>query len=251
MSVTHTYDSVSEILAGIDKFSALVENDPTLIPAAFSCTVAKSTKLATAPPDQKSVIADDDAGELTDAPSLPAFDEVTMITVNLFDNGVSKKNKRWGINLQVFTETQPFTPHKRLAAWDGCCGVMRDPAIYDRWLLGYIQDHPPGTLSREQAERITGAIIRAGKIPCQPPFPVVGTPMKSIGGKTIYWDSFVTLYQTRDEELKVEIFMPGGRIAIELEEVVKKKAAEPGYRGVYDPHHLWVSKMSRRAKGGQ
>jgi hypothetical protein len=246
LSVTYAYDSISDILAGIDEFNALVEKDPTLIPADFGGAAAKSTKARPC-----SSFADDDNGELIDAPSLPAFDEVTMITVNLFDNGISKKNKRWGINLQFFTETKPFTPHKRLAVWDGCCGVMRDPAIYDRWLQAYIQDHLPGTLSCEETERVTDAIMRAGKIRCQPPLPVVGTPMKAIGGKTRYWDCFVTLYQTLDEELKVEIAMPGGLVVIELDAVFKKKATEPGYRGAYDPNNLWVSKMARRAKGGQ
>src|SRR3954471_13096571 len=72
--------------------------------------------------------------------TIPAADKITVGNAYYYDNGTAAKNRRYMMNLQLFDQTEPFTPDHSIAAWKGYA-VLRHPSVFNNWLDEYRKEH--------------------------------------------------------------------------------------------------------------
>ncbi|GJD94786.1 hypothetical protein [Methylobacterium iners] len=186
--------------------------------------------------------------------SFPEADDVTVMSINYYDNGFTPEQKdKWSesnftFNWQMFTETQPFTPSKVLAVWSGTTQLLL-PDHFIRYLEG-----------KGHAAKMDPAIwrfymdldIETQKLPKLKNGPRIGQFRTKYPGDVNHWGDCVRLRWDEFDELNCDIYRDAN-----LEPYASIVVGDPAnnlkdpknlLRGRYDPQGLWKAKHTRKVK---
>jgi hypothetical protein len=218
---------MSDLRSALDALEALVQ--PTAAPAPLPSP--------TAPVQRRS--------------ALPGFAEITVANVYLFDNGVDAKWRRYVVNLQLFTETQPFTPDVTNAAYCGTA-ILRHPDVFGNVMAEYVREREDTFPQELWRPRYLDQIQRANALPTMstmPDFPRIGQLEAQGAGRNYELGSLVRAHVTEHSGLNIDLLLLDGTIPF-----VDFRTNPPGNKkpiayASYDPHRLWVPKVrTRRTK---
>jgi hypothetical protein len=175
---------------------------------------------------------------------VPLVSEITVATFNFYDNGAGHKVKwssgRYSMNVQLFTQTTPFTPSKALADWKGTI-QLHDPGF---WHNNVEAKHQQGIIDKATYDRLTGM--------CQATYrdeskvhPLIGTFVDKNSGTNYSWPFYARFWtDATSGDPAFELVMDEAMPVICIWQDVKTSPDKhlPILRGKFNPHGLWVSK---------
>ena len=195
-----------------------------------------------------------DKSQTTNAPTISpkipvklAIDPITitMVTFNFFDNGPEKKvmwtNARYAMNLQIFDQTEPFTPSRDLLAYDFSV-QLHTVEFFSR----YLEARHPKQLDAYKA------MIRDTYTMAQTyPDLLIGQPFSKQHGTSYAWGSILRTYTDDLGEFTAELLIDG--TSFRDQGFTKPPARKNGKRqpdliSKYDPDSLWRTKSPRFAR---
>lgn len=182
---------------------------------------------------------------------LSAFDEITMANAYIFDNsgrGKAFEWMKWRATFQVFTQTQPFTPSHKNAAWEGNA-VLRHPDVFSAAMEDYAYKNPTMLPADLWDTAYMPVLRQTSTMPINGDWPRLGQVQMDGAGTYFEFGSIVLAHETEHSGFLLDLILPGGTITFQnffYESVVVPK--KPIMRASYDPHRLWLSRSGRKAK---
>lgn len=182
---------------------------------------------------------------------LPAFDEITLANAYIFDNSDKGKNfewMKWRATFQVFTQTTPFTPSHKNAAWEGNA-VLRHPDVFSNVMEKYAYDNPTMLPADLWDAAYMPVLRQTGTMPVVGEWPRLGQVQMDGSGTYYEFGSIARAHVSAHGEFFLDLLLPGGAITFQdffVESV--KVPNKPIMRASYDPHRLWLSRNGRKAK---
>ena len=167
--------------------------------------------------------------------TFPAFDEITLLTFNAYDNGPDEKTSwvkaRHAMNLQAFTNTSPFTPSSSAAAWEGTI-QLHSCSLVGRYLTAKFpveeEISRPMLKSTDDLDPDTHTDVRIGQL------------FSKRGGTRYAWGTMRRTSNDEFGELNAEL-LQGDQIIHDqgFTPVVDPRRPTLKFVGRYDPHGLW------------
>ena len=134
---------------------------------------------------------------------IPHASSITVMTFNHFDNGQDHKQKwssaRYTMNIQMFTQTEPFTPSASLAAWRGTI-QLHEPDFWMRYV-----EYKKGKMDEATFERLKGIYVETFKT--YPEGALLGTFSDKNSGTNYSWPYAMRFWFDEFDEPNLQIFL--------------------------------------------
>lgn len=205
--------------------------------------------------DTETVPTQSEQPESPDAPrqlsKLPSYSDVTVANAYVFLNeGEKNLWQKWRVNFQLFTQTQPFTPDYKNAAWCGSA-VLRYPDVFSNVMERYRYENEDKFPHDMWEERYMPAIRQTSVIPAvvgEPDFPRLGQLQMAGSGTYYEFGSFAEAYYTNDGEFRINLMLLDGTISFQDFMPGSGRVSHPVLRASYDPRRLWLRKKASKVK---
>jgi hypothetical protein len=168
---------------------------------------------------------------------IPPLSMITVMTLNFFDNGSDRKVKwssaRYAMNIQMFTQTQPFTPSVSLAAWKGTI-QLHDPDFWMRYV-----EHKKDKMDETTFEHLKAIYVETFKT--FPDGTLLGTFTDKNSGTNYSWLYVMRFWFDEFDEPNLQICLDEAMPTIDVWETVVPVPGQnlPVLRARHDPHKLW------------
>jgi hypothetical protein len=179
---------------------------------------------------------------------IPAISTVTVATFNLFDNGADQKVKwssaRYSMNIQLFTQTTPFTPSVQLADWYSTV-QLHDP---DFW-ISYI-DHKANDKKIDQPTYDSLKAAYYSTYNDHPKTALMGTVTDKNYGTNYSWPYYLRFWYDEFNEPNLEVYLDDKLPTIDIWDAVKPVEGKvlPILRARYNPLGLWKARKARATR---
>jgi hypothetical protein len=170
---------------------------------------------------------------------IPLVSQITVATFNFFDNGEDHKVKwssaRYSMNVQLFTQTQQFTPSLGLVAWYSTI-QLHDADFWIRYV-----EHKAGTKKIDEDTFARLKEVYRKTCTDYPKGALIGTVVDKHCGTNYAWPYFLLFWIDEFEEANLEVHLDDMLPVIDAWETVKQVPGKsfPILRARYNPLGLW------------
>jgi hypothetical protein len=179
---------------------------------------------------------------------IPLVSQITVATFNFFDNGEDHKVKwssaRYSMNIQLFTQTQPFTPSYNLVDWYSTI-QLHDQDFWIRYV-----EHKAETkkIDDETFEHLKAAYARTCTDYSKGA--LIGTVVDKNCGTNYAWPYFLRFWIDEFEEANLEVHLDDMLPVIDTWDAVKPVPGKalPVLRASYNPLGFWKRKAPKGRK---